>query len=344
MAAEINEIRYLTALRVFACFAVVVLHTTMNFVTKIQNTHGVSWWIGNVVDSSVRWCIPAFVLISGALLLDPAKVESTRIFFTKRANRLIIPLIFWSIFYFVARAFLDPRGFTVNIIIHDLIYGIPFHHLWYLYMILGIFLFTPALRAYVKCSGSTDRLITLVTIFVISAIYSLFIGLPKIIIALFLPYLGYFIAGYHLRFMAPTKISNKYLVIAIFVAITITALGTGLLVDKLGKDKGFLLYDYLSPMVMIAAIAIFILFKRMESIFRTNKRIYTIMDKLSPATLGIYLIHPIIIIGLYKLGGIGTILSFPLISIPAISILTFLISSLLILIVIKIPYLRRTVL
>ena len=71
--------------RIVAIFAVVLLHAAAGIVngTVIGSEY---WWFGNICDSSVRWCVPVLVMISGALLLDPNKDEDTLTLYKKRAS------------------------------------------------------------------------------------------------------------------------------------------------------------------------------------------------------------------------------------------------------------------
>ena len=58
--------------RIIAILAVVFLHVSAGVVTEsVIGTE--SWWVGNLYDSLVRWCVPVFVMISGAVLLDHSK-------------------------------------------------------------------------------------------------------------------------------------------------------------------------------------------------------------------------------------------------------------------------------
>jgi surface polysaccharide O-acyltransferase-like enzyme len=85
--------------RIFAVFAVIVLHVSAIVVVGIKDFYDLQWWFGNIYDSMVRWCVPVFVMISGALLLSEAKTESISIFYKKRILRLLTPTLFWSLFF-----------------------------------------------------------------------------------------------------------------------------------------------------------------------------------------------------------------------------------------------------
>ena len=77
------------ALRVAATVGVVALHTVyLSWVMFSYNEVSRAWWLaGDVVNALFRWCVPCFVMISGMLLLDPAKDEPLRLFLRKRASR-----------------------------------------------------------------------------------------------------------------------------------------------------------------------------------------------------------------------------------------------------------------
>jgi surface polysaccharide O-acyltransferase-like enzyme len=343
MSSDFPEIRYITVLRIIASFAVVVLHVSGYFIGEIDiNKSG--WWIANSIDSSVRWCVPIFVLISGSLLLNPAKSESASVFYLKRSKRIIVPLVFWSVFYFCLRGFFGQLGLTLKVIIHDIIYGTPYYHLWFLYMILWLYLFSPILRAYVKSVSPNEMLITLTIIFTISSIYNILFGLPEIIIFIFLPYIGYFICGYYLTITDIRNIRTNHLLLTIFICIIITITATGILSKISGLKNGLLLYNYFSPTVIISSIAIFILFINFSDKFISANPLFNyIIGILSPTPLGIYVIHPAVLGCLYKLINKNTLYSSTLLSITIISILGITISIILTLIIIRIPYLRRTV-
>lgn len=84
--------------RIIAIWAVIFLHVAGFFVVSepIGSTY---WWIGSAYDAITRWCVPVFVMISGALLLDSSKQEALGVFYRKRMVRILWPLVFWSVFY-----------------------------------------------------------------------------------------------------------------------------------------------------------------------------------------------------------------------------------------------------
>ena len=81
--------------RLIATFAAVFLHVAAGVVVY-SNPGSQYWWAGNIYNSFVRWCVPVFVMVSGALLLNPNKMESMETFYKKRLSRILIPLLFWA--------------------------------------------------------------------------------------------------------------------------------------------------------------------------------------------------------------------------------------------------------
>ena len=85
--------------RILAILAVIFLHVAATGVENADDLGSSQWWIANVYDSLVRWSVPVFVMLSGALLLSGNKTESIFAFYRKRAAKLLVPLVFWSLFF-----------------------------------------------------------------------------------------------------------------------------------------------------------------------------------------------------------------------------------------------------
>lgn len=62
----------LDILRIVSIAAVVIIHTASQYLGKLDVTSPY-WEIFNFYDGIVRWAVPVFVMISGALFLNPAK-------------------------------------------------------------------------------------------------------------------------------------------------------------------------------------------------------------------------------------------------------------------------------
>jgi len=339
---------WLTDLRVWASFGIVVLHVSAIVIAFSPNRESLNWWVANVADSSVRWCVPAFVMISGALLLDPSRAESPWHFYRRRAVRILIPTAFWSAFYLILPALLgDPLGWRD--VIHRLLIGMPQYHLWYLYMITVLYLFTPFLRVYVAAASRRNQwalIAILMTAAGCQVILETFGGYSssRTVFTLFIPFLGYYLCGFQLRRTESVRFSVVSLAVAIIAAVSVTAIGTKALVARLGNlSAGLYLYEPLSPTVIAMSIAIFLLFREVGRDRAPRGSFWAgLSDQLSPLTLGIYVVHPFVILLLTKLGwGVGAWGS--ALEVPLLSAVVFGLSAAMVAVLIRVPILDRTV-
>lgn len=165
-----QNIAWVDLLRVVACFLVVLAHTCDPFVAQFGNndidfTSGVLW------GSLVRPCVPLFVMISGILLL-PIKTDM-HTFYNRRLKRVVIPLIIWSvltpILYYVYINYgggssspnIDITQYTIPATVTKM-YTFIFNFnytiipLWYLYMLVGLYLFMPIINAWLVQAEKKD--------------------------------------------------------------------------------------------------------------------------------------------------------------------------------------------
>ena len=93
-------------IRTVAITLVILLHAATREIIPINNIMSTSlavrWWSTTVYNSIAEPCVPLFVMLTGALLLQPYKVEEPlRVFFKKRLWRIGLPFLFWGLVYFV---------------------------------------------------------------------------------------------------------------------------------------------------------------------------------------------------------------------------------------------------
>ena len=133
-------------LRVAACFMVIVVHCTEPFYLGGEGSRILSrsdaFWAA-FSDSFVRACVPLFVIASSYLLF-PLSTDS-RTFFKKRASRILIPFLIWSLVY----AFIwgNPTENLRNLIFN---FNYSAGHLWFVYMLIGLYLLMPLLSPWAE--------------------------------------------------------------------------------------------------------------------------------------------------------------------------------------------------
>ncbi|MCM3585190.1 acyltransferase family protein [Mesobacillus maritimus] len=335
-------ILYAIKLRAVAIIGVLLIHISARLVR--QEVGSFEWWIGNLVDSSSRWAVPLFIMLSGMLLLG--KKESQWDIITNRIPRLFLALLFWSFIYslWAFRYDIGSYSFTefaINLYQNDIKY-----HLWYLYAILGLYLVMPLFKTFIQQGKKTDILYFLFLSFAISAISTTLSYLFKFQLAngfeYFLGYGGYFILGYYL---ANTEVSRKTTNLFHLLGIAgllLTILGTWLVSAQEGSLNQ-VFYEYLSITTPFVSISLFLFMKDFGN--KPNSNLTSMIAKYS---FGIYLTHPMVLDvfrgkEFIQLTGISHLTTHPIVYTAFMLIIVLFISLLLTLIISRIPVLRKFV-
>lgn len=333
--------------RVLATFAVVVLHVSVSVIAGVENTNSFDWWIGNIYDSSFRWGVPVFVMLSGLLLLDPSKEEPIIIFYKKRTSKILIPIIFWTLCFSALSWFgivaIGVEPHSIFTLIKRTLAGVPYYHLWYLYMILGLYLFTPYLRKIIRESTYKKLLFLCILLFALSLAKTAVDSYQSVdqisAIFSFVYYLPYFLAGYLIH---KTKIKpNIWILLTLFaLSFIATAIGFYFSVTNDGLYVGGNMYFHknLSITIVIMSISLMFLLKRLSRPIISA----SISRKLALLSLGVYIIHPIFMERL-RIIGIQAESYSPVFSIPIITIVVFFLSLLAATIISKIPMIKKII-
>lgn len=334
------------ALRVFAAIAVVIMHVSA---IALKQPDAFDWWIGNIFVSLSQWGVPIFIMISGALALDSSKDESISFYLTKRFKRILIPLLFWSCIYFV---FLKLRGheITVRFVLKSFFTGGPYYHLYFLYLILGLYLITPALKIYLHHASPVNIQYCLAICFLFVILQKLFgflqheEGPSPFAFTTYLSFVGYYIGGFYFRNVPIERKLIRMLLFALFFCFFIILFGSGFLINKFGiSSHGYYLRNYLSPPEIVMAFCIYLLvisiYARRDK--NTGNRC-SLFQQLAPVSFGTYLLHPMVVAMLSKVG-IDGLWKTALVGIPLTTILTLAVCFTVVNFIRKVPLLRLTV-
>ncbi len=326
--------------RIIAIFAVVLLHCAAPLVTE-SPIGSANWWIGNIYDSFARWSVPVFVMISGALLLDESKQENLDVFYRKRLSKVFIPILFWSFFFLFWSFIVKGRSFEKKHIVEIMLNGRPYYHMWFLYMIFPIYILTPFFRKVVNYSSRKETFVLVIFLFSFSLINSIAnkLGLieSRIFINKFINYIPYFFIGYYIN-TSNTKIKIRFAIKIFFVSLFSTIFFCFIFSYFLGIKYGLYFYDYLSITVIPMSISIFFILKLVAGdIFNDF-----LARSVSSLSFGVYLTHPIFIDILTCVTDKSTWL-INIVSIPAMTMIVFLLSLMLTLIIKEVPMINRIV-
>lgn len=276
--------------RAIAIVAVVAIHSLGTVVEQNFAAMGADWWVANAVDSACRWSVPVFIMISGALALDPARGSKPRKFLSKRVWRIGIPLVFWTAVYLLFRRYyLQPGDDNWNPGI-AILTGSPFVQLYFLYVLAGLTLLTPFFRL-LSVHGSR-RLqwgtgLIFLGIGMLDQWVSMIFDVGEANIATrFLPMAGFYILGWVLRDI----VLNRRAVIlawATFLgSVAVTTLWAGF---GPGEKPWMFPYEYLSPGVVVASLSAYLL---LHHHMRTG---FGFLHWFYPYSFGVFLLHPLVL-------------------------------------------------
>ena len=146
-------------LRIIAIFAVIVIHVGIVHFYKAP-LQSYDWQITNFFECLVRWGVPVFVMVSEMFFLDPQKDITLTKLYRKNIFRIIVALISWGLLYrsiYAANIFvtekLDFQTATTTLLkeYSHLLFGEPvWYHMWFLYIIIGLFFLVPVFRVFTK--------------------------------------------------------------------------------------------------------------------------------------------------------------------------------------------------
>jgi surface polysaccharide O-acyltransferase-like enzyme len=329
--------------RIVAILMVVLGHSVVDDFEKAQ-LGSLNWWVDCVILVMRRWSVPLFVMISGALLLDPAKKESFGDFYRKRASRILVPLLFWSAVYTVWTALREsrqPAGWSFGQLVENLLNGVPYYHLWYVYMLLFLYLFTPFYRLVV--AGATRaqlRFLVAVGFAMIctSLAHEQFThGTPDLFIGGFIAFTPYFFLG-HLLHTSRVRPNTILLVLAALAAVAFGAVGAFVVTRTYGAQAAGYFYTFLSLPVVVLAVCVLFLVKKVDRPLLGTE--WTLL--LGTSTFGMYLVHAGVL-DVVRFVGLRIGITNPFVLTIALTVPTFVVSAGIVLAFRKTPWLRRTI-
>lgn len=337
-------------LRILACFMVVIMHTAvLNGLLEVSVFGGGALKL-NRYDFAVRSAIPLFFMISGKLFLGRQSSVSIPVLYKKNILRLLIIYIVWSFLYALDSVGLAASSAHPSSLINAAVKS-PWH-LWYLPALIGVYLLIPILWAFTKYENGKYLKYYVALFVVFGVIYTTLLSgsfiYPGIATQIskftceLCGYSGYFILGYFISRQNLEKIKCWHLLVfllAVIMAATkigeMNAMADG---TPTGIVHGL---SYLTLPTFLEAVSIFILFMKLTSVNLWSDRIKAKIVYLSKCTLGIYLIHPLVSGHLDSWFGLNTLTFIPVFRVPLMSMIIFLISMAVMMILNKIPVVNK---
>ena len=260
--------------------------------------------------------------------------------------RVLVPFLFWLVAYWIYRWInlspkMQPKEFhaiiqwTVNLFVAE---GVS-KHFWYIYMILILYLFLPFLGKVLRKLSNSTIFILLMCWVLLNILFS-----NQIINTLncvyffqktkdYFLYSGYFVVGYYLMNVSMKTPNYRPINFVVFVCTVLFSAFATYFASKNAHKLDMSFYGSLTVNTIIQSISLFLLVK--DSTIQ-NRIMDWIISTISNYSYGIYLVHIMVISILFNHRIFWT-MAYPLISLPAIILLTLVLSFLFIFVLRKIP-------
>lgn len=324
----------LDILRVIACYMVIQIHTGEFYyignVGQTLNT-GDAHWVG-LYNSFCRISVPVFVMISGFFMFP---IIDNQQFFKKRLTRVLIPFVIWCILYSFYQYFRGESTLAnsfFNILNIAINYGVQIGHLWFVYMLLGLYLFAPVISPWIESASRRAMEYYLILWAVAISIPYIHLLFPEIwgeaywnntpMLYYFSGFFGYIVlANYIRRFLMEDRpwnyVAGAVLILAgySFTAyVFLSRLQTEKMVSTLELSWGFETIN-----VAMMTLGAFLILKNFS--MRGNFRLQALIIDISAKSYGIYLSHIMVLNAYHAL--LDPYMSTAAIKIPVIALSTF---------------------
>ncbi|MBE6041303.1 MAG: hypothetical protein E7220_02135 [Clostridiales bacterium] len=275
-------------IRVIACFAIVVLHTVNSgYVYYADNLGPGEAAASRITVALLMWAVPCFLMVTGALLLDPEKEITAKKLFGKYIRRVLLALIAFSFLFQVLSYIAGENTSIFGPWLSALLQCKGWPHMWYLYLMTGLYLMMPFYKMITE--RASDRmlwyLIGLIVLFTsLAPIAGIFGKESGFYIPTSVIYPAYLFVGYMLH---RKNIRAHYAVILMIVSTALIIAAS--VYDKSasgGTDLSHLT-GYASPFVVMQSAALFSLMERIKT------PAGELLKSMDSCTFGIYLIHMI---------------------------------------------------
>lgn len=329
-------------MRIVALFAIIV-GTFVAPALKIAEITSFDWDLLNVFMTLSRFGFPLLLMLSGAFMLDENAEPDVRGILKNYVLRLSVVFAVWSFVYaLLGEIFTIGEGSFFRRFLTGS------DHLWFVLAIIGLYLITPMLRAFVRIADKTLLEYTLLLSFLFAFLLPYFAWfmewhaltemLDLLKIRAIGGYLGYYLAGYYLTRHTPDRSKRILIYVLSIIALFTTAFLTqansefhGVAVDQF--------YHLLSPAIAIWSVAVFLLLYHLKFgiVSPATERVFY---NLSAVSFAAFIVHDFFFRLIGAIGITAASLT-PFITVPLFCGLVFCISLLVGLVLKRIPFLGK---
>ncbi len=215
-----NRIKEVDFLKGIAILAVLLVHTSWNFIRANDLSEVIIF--NAILNNFSRFAVPLFVFVSGVVLSYKYHQNfNIGSFYSKRIRSILPEYIIFSVFYMLCEiVYLNRMPTTKEVIINWIIGG--YGYLWFIVLIMQLYILFPFVINIYKRYNAKSQYLLLVS-FVVELLWSITdLGMPKEF--LFPSGIFYFMLGiytYDHIIAFDLKSTKSYLVISFIIIITL---------------------------------------------------------------------------------------------------------------------------
>jgi len=274
--------------RAVAIYGIILIHSCGAAFYQYGKIPLSDWLAANFLDSLVRCTVPLFVMLSGTLNLrhEGGSLQKVR----HRIIRVLLPLLVWSGIYLMYVS--HNSGLRVDWL--SVFSKEAMYHLWFVYMIIGIYLFLPLFQTLFDAIRSRlDFQIYFFSLWFVISCIPVYWPLPLLSLLQqnsFFGFGGYFLIGGIVASTNRDRISTLTWSL-LFLLGVLTTFGITWYLSWQAEAPVVKGYLYLSPNVLISSIAAFVLFTRIRLSVATAK----LMKFISERCFFIFFVHVLVL-------------------------------------------------
>lgn len=331
-----NRVVFLDYLRAFACFLVIMVHSSEAFygtgdIPVLSESHRL--WIA-IWDGMSRISVPLFVITSAYLLVPMKENQSWGEFYKRRFLRILPPMAVFMVIYALLPVWQSGgswKEMCIAVCKLPLNFSSNAFHLWFMYPLIGLYLLIPILSPWLRTATARQEQMFLL-------LWALTTCLPFVnkfygdvfgqcwwnqyhMLYDFSGYPGYLVLGHYIRYHIDWSRARRYAIGLVCLlggsAFTILSFylqakpGTPQLLSDLEVAWCFCIIN-----CVVATFGAFLLFTTIQK----ESRGYGMFKSLSMNSYGMYLMHLLWLPFWFRLVQPHTSVG---IAIPLITLLTF---------------------
>lgn len=294
-----KRIFYLDFVRALAIVLVLLAHITRAFFQNAPAGSLNAYIVAPLIDFGVLG-VPLFLMISGALLLN--RDYELGSFLKRRYTRVLLPFLFWGLILpFVKMTF---ENYDITVVSYFTMFIDNIY--WFVWMILGIYLFIPVINSFIKefgMKGTEYFLAIWMVIMCLNTIHQY--PFHQFELSYFAGYLGFFVLGYYLTNKKFSISDSNVLKISFIIFAVFTLINMDYTITGAIADNKLIYYKYKTIITVMQSIGLFMFLRYFalvgsETPGSIKNRIYMFFKEsfafkivflVSTFSYGIYLAH-----------------------------------------------------